>query len=38
VGESPLRWDLCDRDRMGPGVEVELVGASPVASRMKLLN
>jgi serine protease Do len=34
VGESPLRWDLCDRSKVRPGIEVELQGASPVANRM----
>jgi serine protease Do len=34
VGESPLRWDLCDRTRMRSGMEVELEGANPAASRL----
>lgn len=38
VGESPLRWDLCDRDRMRGAVEIELAGAHPSASRLKLRN
>jgi hypothetical protein len=36
VGESPLRWDLCDRTKMRVGVEVELEGANPIASRLLL--
>ncbi|HEX6737916.1 MAG TPA: trypsin-like peptidase domain-containing protein [Vicinamibacteria bacterium] len=36
VGESPLRWDLCDGSRMRPGIELELDGASPLASRIQL--
>lgn len=36
LGESPLRWDLCDRDRMRRGVELELEGAHPGASRLRL--
>jgi S1-C subfamily serine protease len=34
VGESPLRWDLCDRTKMGSGIQIELEGASPLASRL----
>jgi serine protease Do len=36
LGESPLRWDLCDRTRMKGGVEVQLEGASPLASRLEV--
>jgi serine protease Do len=36
VGESPLRWDLCDRTRMDGGIEVQLEGASPLASRLQV--
>lgn len=36
VGESPLRWDLCDRSRIRPGIEIELEGASPIASRLSV--
>jgi hypothetical protein len=36
VGESPLRWDLCDRTKMRSGVEVELEGANPLANRLRV--
>jgi S1-C subfamily serine protease len=36
VGESPLRWDLCDTSRMRAGIELELAGAHPAASRIQL--
>ena len=36
VGESPLRWDLCDRNRMRAGIELELDGAHPAASRLQI--
>jgi len=36
VGESPLRWDLCDRTKMGYGIEIELEGASPLSVRLKV--
>lgn len=36
VGESPLRWDLCDRTRMRRGIEIELKGGNPRASRLRL--
>jgi S1-C subfamily serine protease len=36
VGESPLRWDLCDRTKMESGIEVRLEGASPLASRLEV--
>jgi S1-C subfamily serine protease len=36
VGESPLRWDLCDRTKMRSGVELELEGANPIANRLLL--
>ncbi len=34
AGESPLRWDLCDRSKIRSGMEVELEGANPIASRL----
>jgi hypothetical protein len=34
VGESPLRWDLCDRSKMRRGIQIEMEGASPVANRL----
>ncbi|HSD67866.1 MAG TPA: S1C family serine protease, partial [Vicinamibacteria bacterium] len=36
VGESPLRWDLCDRTKMRRGIQVELEGASPLANRLEV--
>jgi hypothetical protein len=36
VGESPLRWDLCDRTKMRRGIQIELEGANPVASRLEV--
>ncbi len=36
VGESPLRWDLCPREKMTPGVVAELQGANPEVSRVTL--
>jgi hypothetical protein len=36
VGESPLRWDLCDRTKMRRGIQIELEGASPVANRLEV--
>jgi serine protease Do len=36
LGESPLRWDLCDRSRMRRGIQIELAGANPVASRLEV--
>ena len=36
VGESPLRWDLCDHTKMGYGIEIELEGASPLSLRLKV--
>jgi hypothetical protein len=36
VGESPLRWDLCDRTRMDRGIQIQLEGASPLASRLEV--
>jgi len=36
VGESPLRWDLCDRTKMQRGVSIQLQGASEVASRLEV--
>jgi serine protease Do len=36
AGESPLRWDLCDRSKMRRGIQVEMEGANPVASRLEV--
>jgi S1-C subfamily serine protease len=36
VGESPLRWDLCDRTKMRRGIQIELEGASPLAGRLEV--
>jgi hypothetical protein len=36
VGESPLRWDLCDRTKMRSAVEIELEGASPLSLRLRV--
>jgi S1-C subfamily serine protease len=36
VGESPLRWDLCDRTKMRYGIEIELEGANPLSSRLRV--
>ncbi len=36
IGEAPLRWDLCTRTKMRPGIEVELEGANPIANRLTL--
>jgi serine protease Do len=36
VGESPLRWDLCDRTKLDKGIQVQLEGASPLASRLEV--
>jgi serine protease Do len=36
VGESPLRWDLCDRTKMRRGIQIELEGASPIANRLEV--
>jgi serine protease Do len=36
VGEAPLRWDLCDRNRMRAGIELELDGAHPAAARLQI--
>jgi serine protease Do len=35
-GEAPLRLDLCARDQLQPGVQLELQGAEPSASRVIL--
>lgn len=35
VGESPLRWDLCDHEQLRPGLEIELVGGHPQMNRIK---
>ena len=34
VGESPLRWDLCDRSKMRRGIQIEMEGANPLANRL----
>ncbi|MBN2370935.1 MAG: serine protease [Vicinamibacteria bacterium] len=34
LGESPLRWDLCPRERMHGTIVLELDGADPQASRL----
>jgi hypothetical protein len=36
VGESPLRWDLCDRTKMERGIQIQLEGASPLANRLEV--
>jgi len=36
VGESPLRWDLCDRTKMRRGIQIELEGANPIANRLEV--
>jgi serine protease Do len=36
LGESPLRWDLCNRSMMVSGIVIELQGANPAASRLTL--
>ena len=36
MGDSPLRWDLCNRDKMSSGVEIELVGGHPQWNRLAL--
>jgi S1-C subfamily serine protease len=36
AGESPLRWDLCDRSKMTSGIRIELEGASPLANRLEV--
>jgi hypothetical protein len=36
VGESPLRWDLCDRTKMRRGIVIELQGASTLANRLEV--
>jgi len=36
VGESPLRWDLCDRTKMDRGIQIQLEGASPLARRLEV--
>jgi hypothetical protein len=35
-GEAPLRWDQCDRDKMHPGIQIELEGANPLAAKIVL--
>lgn len=35
-GEAPLRLDLCAREHLRPGVQLELQGAEPSASRVAL--
>jgi serine protease Do len=34
VGESALRWDLCDRTKMTRGIQIELQGASTESPRL----
>jgi serine protease Do len=36
AGEAPLRLDLCAREKLTPGVQLELQGAEPSASRVIL--
>ena len=36
LGESPVRWDLCDRSKMRRGIQIELQGASPLADRLEV--
>jgi S1-C subfamily serine protease len=36
VGESALRWDLCDRTKMERGIQIQLEGASPLARRLEV--
>jgi serine protease Do len=36
MGESPLRWDLCDRSKMRRGIQIELQGANPLADRLEV--
>ena len=36
VGEAALRWDLCPREKVRPGIELELEGADPRAARFQL--
>jgi hypothetical protein len=36
VGEAPLRWDLCHRDRVLSGIYVELMNGHPQANRIRL--
>jgi S1-C subfamily serine protease len=36
LGNAPLRLDLCARDQLQPGVQLELQGAEPNASRVML--
>jgi hypothetical protein len=36
VGESALRWDLCDRTKMRRGIVIELQGANPIANRFEV--
>ena len=36
VGESPLSWQICPREEMMPGIEIELEGADPEAARLRL--
>jgi serine protease Do len=35
VGETALRWDLCDHSKLKPGMEIELVGGHPQVNRIK---
>ena len=34
VGEAPVRVDLCPREKLGPGMELVLVGANPLVARV----
>lgn len=36
VGDSPLRWDLCNRDHMVGGIQIELAGGHPARNRLVL--
>jgi serine protease Do len=36
LGEAALRLDMCNREQLTPGVQLELVGAEPSASRIVL--
>jgi serine protease Do len=38
MGESPLRWDLCNRDKMVSGIELELIGGHPEANRLVMAS
>jgi S1-C subfamily serine protease len=36
VGDAALRWDLCPREKVRPGIELELEDADPRAARVPL--